>query len=211
MLRSLTILCTRKSAVDSDRSVRAGRGFTLLEMLTVATIISILATISLAYLREARIQANEAAALGALAQFQLAYEAYWVTNGKTYPQYQTNGQTDPLIKYRSPQELFNGLAKEGLVPARYSGIPYNTPDLLTPGYQLVLYPFDRPGVDVTTEDPSQTYALALQPIAGSYQRNTIAIINGRANNQDFTARSYKLPNKSTDLTTASIYAFADGG
>ncbi|MCG3152060.1 MAG: hypothetical protein GEEBNDBF_01348 [bacterium] len=210
MPRLICRLCRPVSALRGPGA--AGRGFTLIEMLTVAAIMTILATVSLAYLREARIQANEASALGALNQLQNAYEQYWMTNGKTYPHYQNNGQTDiQFFHYRNPQALFQGLVNEGLLPQRYSGFAYNTPDLLTPGYQLVLFPFDRPGVDTANEDPSMIYAVALQPIPGSYQRNTVAIINGRAYNRDHTARYYKLPNRSVDLTTASIYAFADGG
>lgn len=194
----------------SPRVRPARRGFTLIEMLTVAVIIGILATVSLAYLREARIQANEAAALGALNQFQNAYEQYWITNGKSYPQFLTNGTTDgDKFRYRNQQEVFADLVRQGLLPSRYSGQPLDRDSLITPGYRLVIFPYDRPGVDTAHEDPSQVYAIALQPVQGGDQRNTVAILNGDSFGRTNTARFYKLPNRGLDLGTASIYAMVD--
>lgn len=190
---------------------RWGRGYNLVEMLVVSSIMVILAGVALASLREARLQAHEATAVGALNQMQNAYEQYRVTTGRrNYPQFMSNGVTNvSTIPYRNAQDLFAGLVREGLLPQRYSGKPYNQPHLLAAGYQMEIFPFDRPGVDVNYADVSQNYAIALQPVAGSKQRFTLALINGDADSTTYSARFYKLPNKSLDLSRASIYAYYD--
>ncbi|HYE79464.1 MAG TPA: type II secretion system protein [bacterium] len=187
------------------------RGYNLIEILAVASIMLILAGVALASLKEARLQAQESTAVGALNQMQNAYEQYRVTKGRrNYPHFLSTGLTNSsTIPYRNAQELFADLVREGFLPRRYSGRTYNEPHLLAAGYRMEIFPFDRPGVDTRTADVSENYAIAFQPIPGSKQRFTLALINGQADNTTYAARFYKLPDKSLDLSRASVYMFAE--
>ena len=208
-------LRARVGCRGSSRSVgvtrSTARGFTLIELLTVAAILSILATMALSNLHQARIIANEKAAIGGLNQLQNAMEQYRVTSSHHYyPQYLTTGLKDgDQFRFRTGQELFQNLVNNGLLPQRYSGWAYDTTGLIAPGYKLQILPFDRPGVDIVKADVSQNYAIAMQPDAQSAQPNTFAIINGDADGRVYTARMYKLPDRSLDLSRASI--FVPGG
>ena len=144
----------------------------------------------------------------------LSLERYVGTNGndETGNGTITNPYRTILRAARSIQDQQGTNADGGIInllPGNYSGLAYDRPDLFAQGYALHIAPFDRPGVDPAYEDPSQNYALALQPYPGSLQPQTLAIVNGSAGSEYWTARLYKLPNRSLDFTTASVYTLAN--
>lgn len=188
-------------------------GHTLIEMLVVASIISILATVPVAYLREAKIRARESAALGGLNQIAAAYEMYRVVGGdreKMYPHFYSDGHTDVFIKFRNADEIWDKLVRQGLLPARYAGYRYNEPDLLAPGYILSIYPVNYGLPNMYSISPWESYAFALIPKPGSRQTRTLALIHGEHFGRYFTnARALKSVDKSSDLSNVKIFTFKD--
>lgn len=77
--------------------MRDSRGFTLVEMLLVVAIVGILATISIANYRHARLRGTETAAIGALSAINRAQFAFMQTCGrqKFAPHLTTLGKTGP--------------------------------------------------------------------------------------------------------------------
>jgi prepilin-type N-terminal cleavage/methylation domain-containing protein len=77
--------------------VRDPRGFTLVEVLLVVAIIGILATISIANYRYARLRGTETAAIGALSAINRAQYAFMQTCGrqKFAPNLTSLGKTNP--------------------------------------------------------------------------------------------------------------------
>ena len=188
-------------------------GHTLIEILAVCGMISILATIPIVYMREAKIRANETAALGALNQMAAAYEMYRVVGGdrqRFYPHFYSLGTVTDTVTFRNPEEIWDELIRQGLLPRKYAAYPHSTPNLLAPGYTFSIYPIDMSAPDMYSINPWDSYAFALTPSEGSRQPRTLALLHGEYFNHYFTnARAYKTASTSSDISDARIYTFKD--
>lgn len=175
--------------------------------------IGILATIPISYMREAKVRANETAALGALNQMAAAYEMYRVVGEnrqRFYPHFYSNGMVTDTVTFHSPDEIWYELIRQGLLPHKYGSYPLRTPNLLAPGYTLSIYPINLSAVDVYSVNPWDSYAFALVPSEGSHQPRTLALIHGEYYNHYFTNnRAYKTTSASTDISDARIFTFKD--
>jgi len=187
-------------------------GHTLIEILAVCAIMGILATVPISYLKEAKIRANETAALGGLNQMAAAYEAYRVVGPSIgmYPHFFSTGETNDFVSFKNAEGIWDELIKQGLLPAKYRGYAHNEPNLLAPGYYFSIYPVNYGTVNFYSVNPWDSYAFALIPISGTRQPRTLALLHGEHFGRYFTnARAYKSTSKSTDLSNIKIFTFAD--
>lgn len=187
-------------------------GHTLIEILAVCGIITILATIPVTYMREAKIRANETAALGALNQMAAAYEMYRVVGDRQrfYPHFYSHGLITDTITFHNPEEIWDELIRQRLLPYKYAAYNHNTPNLMAPGYSLSIYPINHDVVDNYSINPWDSYAFALIPFPGSRQPRTMALIHGGYFDHYFTnARAYKTTSTSSDISDARIFTFKD--
>ncbi len=187
-------------------------GHTLIEILAVCGMISILATIPIAYMHEAKIRANETAALGALNQMAAAYEIYRVVGDPQhfYPHFYSFGIVTDTVTFHNPDEIWDELIRQGLLPNKYRAYSFNTPNLLAPGYSFSIYPINLSATDMYSINPWDSYAFALIPFEGSRQPRTMAMIHGEYFNHYFTnARAYKTTSTSSDISDARIFTFKD--
>jgi prepilin-type N-terminal cleavage/methylation domain-containing protein len=67
------------------KNMKTSRGFTLIELLVVIAIISLLASVVLASVQNARVRANNASRLSLVHQYEIALSSYFSANG-SYPQ-----------------------------------------------------------------------------------------------------------------------------
>ena len=187
-------------------------GHTLIEILAVSAIIGILATIPISYLKEAKIRANETAALGALNQMAAAYEDYRVV-GPTigmYPHFFSNGEINDFATFRNAEEIWDELIEQGLLPSKYRGFSHNEPNLLAPGYIFSIYPVNYGTFSFYSVNPWDSYVFALIPMAGTSQPRTLAVLHGEHFGKYYTnARAHKSTSRSGDLTNIQIFTFAD--
>ncbi len=184
-------------------------GYNLPEVLVVAAIIGILATIPIASLRRAREKTNEVQAIASLNVMAVAYESY---NNETrphrYPHYLQNGVLyKDLIDYHNAEEIWRDLIRKGYVPKRYSGHPLSEPDLLAPGFRLSILPFSV--TPSYSSSPRFNYAIALVPHEMSDQPRAIAIFQGY-NDGWFrvSARARKIPGTG-NYNGARFYTWMD--
>jgi len=193
-----------------EKFINRENGYTMIEILTVAVIISILATIPISYLHEVKIRANETAALGALNQIAAAYEMYRVVGGRYYPQYFSDGQVDNLVTFHNAEEIWDKLIAEGLLPHKYAPYAHDTLNLLAPGYFFSIYPVNYGTPSRYSIAPGESYAFALIPFAHSPQPRTLAVLEGEHFRHYYTnARIYKSDNQSSDLSRVQIFTFKD--
>jgi prepilin-type N-terminal cleavage/methylation domain-containing protein len=153
----------RKSITNNDK------GYTLLELLVVCTIIGILATMSVTLVSRARVNARETAAVVTLNSLAGAWESYWARHG-TYPHWGEG------MEYSDPQQLFRTLTREGYLPSAYSQVPYYEPDNqfyhITDDYALEIFPFtDGYG----NRAPSNYYWLLFHPMGFQKQQGYLGI------------------------------------
>jgi prepilin-type N-terminal cleavage/methylation domain-containing protein len=185
---------------------RRDSGYTLVEMLTVAAIILILATIPVALLRRSREKTYEIEAIRSLNMMTLAYENYYVQYDRMYPNYRSDGMLTEFVQYQSAEQIWDDLLAYGLVPRRYSGYPHDRRNLLARGYIFSIYPSDYGQVPGMT--PRHTYALGMIPYEGSPARRALAVIQGP---RFFRNHPTPVPRKQggTGLYSTTIYSMAD--
>jgi len=181
----------------------------MVEILTVAIIMSILATVPITYLREVKIRTHETAAIGALNQVAAAYEMYRVVGGRYYPHYYSDGHTNEVVKFHNAEEIWDELIRQKLLPKQYSPYQHDEANLLASGYFFSIYPVDY-GINVYSVAPGESYAFALIPIPFSRQPRTLAVLQGEHFRHYYTnARIYKSDSKSSDLARVQIFTFKD--
>jgi prepilin-type N-terminal cleavage/methylation domain-containing protein len=185
------------------------RGYNLPEVLVVAAIIGVLATIPIASMRRAKEKTNEMQAIASLNVMAVAYESY---NNESrphrYPHYLQNGAIiDNLIEYRNAEGIWQDLIRKGFVPKRYSGHPHSEPDLFAPGFRLSILPFGA--TPSFSASPRFNYAIALVPHEMSDQRRAIAIFQGYNDGwYRVSARARKIPGNG-DFSGAKFYTWRD--
>jgi len=187
-------------------------GHTLIEILTVAILISILATVPISYLREVKIRAHETAAIGALNQIAAAYEMYRVVAGRnrSYPHFFSNGTTNDVVTFHNAEEVWHTLIREKLLPRSYSLYSHDEPSLLASGYYFSIYPVDYGLPNRYSITPGESYAFALIPIPFSRQPRTLAVLHGEHFRHYYTnARIYKSTTKDGNLRNVQIFTFKD--
>jgi len=180
------------------------QGYTLVEMLIVTSIILILASVPIALLRRSKVKIYEAEAIRSLNMLALAYENYYALNDHAYPNFRSNHQTGPDIRFRDAEEIWDTLIREHLLPFQYSGYSHNRRDLLARGYILSIYPVD---IGTSNLGAANNYAFALFPYPGSVAKRGIAMIQG---NRFYTVYPSALPRKTgMGLYSIGIYRLPD--
>jgi prepilin-type N-terminal cleavage/methylation domain-containing protein len=185
------------------------RGYNLIEILAVAAILGILATVPIASMRRAKAKANEVQAIAVLNMIAVAYESY---NNESrphrYPNYLQSGDLYAnLIDFRSAEGIWDDLIRRGFIPKRFSGIPHNQDNLLAPGFRLTIYPFSvTPSFSAS---PRYSYVIAMIPFEGSLQTRAIAIFQGHSFGEPhISARARKIPGTG-DMAGAEFYTWKD--
>jgi prepilin-type N-terminal cleavage/methylation domain-containing protein len=105
------------------------KGFTLIELLVVVAIISLLSSVVLASVRDAREKAQKSALIQSIYQVQLALEVYKTNNG--YYPYETTQPEEFYIQkgveyyydYLNPAFTTNELGEEPFIPKYISKFP----------------------------------------------------------------------------------------
>jgi hypothetical protein len=173
---------------------------------------TILASVPVVYLREAKVRANETAALGALNQISAAYEMYRTvaSSEKMYPQFFSDGHISDAVTFINSESIWKELIRQSLLPRKYASFRHDTPNLLAPGYIFSIYPVDYGLPSQFSISPYDSYAFALIPIEGSHQPRTLAMLHGQRFGKYFTnARAYKSTGDSADISSARIFTFKD--
>jgi len=154
------IKCNRQR----ESGIASVRGYTMVELISVCTIISILAAMSFALLSRMRSQAVETNALSALNTLATGYEMYYFYNS-SYPQW------GPSERFESPQEIFNHLVDEEFIPRSYRNFTYDQNTGYIYGFTQS-YAVEIPQYDPITSSPS-SYFIVLRPY--DFQRDSLAI------------------------------------
>jgi prepilin-type N-terminal cleavage/methylation domain-containing protein len=102
-------------------NIRKNKGFTLVELLVVISIIGVLATLVLLQLGTARARARDTKRITDVNQIRTAVEQYFEDNGGTYP----TGITDALIGPSSPGKYLTRVPTDPLTGTAY-GYGYDT-------------------------------------------------------------------------------------
>ncbi len=152
-------------------------GYSLIEMLIVAALIMIIATIPVALLRRSREKVHEAEALKSLRMMALAYENYYAQNGHRYPNYRSDGAILDDIWYADAEQIWDMLISERLIPSLYSGKPHDREDLLGKGYSFSIVPSDSGGA--AHGGVRNSYAFAMVPYEGSPAKRGLLMIQGQ--------------------------------
>jgi len=146
---------------------RKQRGYTLVELLAVCTIISILAAISFALFSRMRSQAIETNALAAMNSMATGYEMYYFSN-MSYPQW-GEGQ-----EFSSQSALIDHMIYEEYLPRSWSNYHVSpaTGYLvgITQDYAVEIIGYD-PGDPTTSEKNS--YFIVFHPY--NFQKDALAI------------------------------------
>ena len=142
-------------------------GYTLVELLTVAAIISILASISFALLSRMRSQTIESKAIATLNVIATGYEMYY-NRFLEYPQW------GPERDFESPKALWEYLAHQEYVPRSYGKYDYDYESGFIYGvsedYALEIPMYNSE--DITT-DLEYSYFIVFHPY--NLQRDSLAI------------------------------------
>ena len=184
-------------------------GYNLLEVLVVCIIISIIATVPVVSLRNAKVKANEVDAISALNVMAVAYENY---NNQArphrYPNYLANGAVyTGLIDYRSAEEIWDTLISQSLLPRRYANHSHDEWNLMAKGFKLSIMPYSR--IPNYANSPRYNYAIVMKPFPGSPQPRAIAIFQGYNDTwMRISPRARKLPG-SGDRSKAKFYTWKD--
>ena len=169
-------------------------GYSMIELLVVASIIGILATIPVAGMRHAKVKANEIQAVATLNMMAVAYESYNNdTNPHRYPNYLQSGvYYENTIDFPSAEAIWDDLIRRGFIPERYSTHAHNEHNLLALGFRLSIRPFSvTPSFSAS---PRYSYIIAMVPYEGSPQPRTVAIFQGYSfDTEHVSARARKLP------------------
>jgi len=153
---------------DSRQMLKRSRGFTLVELMTVAWIISILAAMSFALISRMRMQAAETNGLAALNVLATGYEMYYYYH-REYPQW---GPDQP---FASSAAIIEHLADEEFIPRSFKNYSLYDPDKnliygITGEYALEIPVFNP--ADPTTY-PTSSYFIILRPL--NFQKDSLAI------------------------------------
>jgi prepilin-type N-terminal cleavage/methylation domain-containing protein len=185
------------------------RGYNLIEILTVASILGILITVPVASMRQAKAKTNEVQAIAALNVMAVAYENYNNdSRPHRYPHYLQSGVLyDNLIDFTSAEDLWRDLIRRGFIPRRFSGHPHGEPNLLAPGFSLSIFPFSvTPSFSAS---PRYSYIIAMEPFPGSQQPRAIAIFQGDSFGLNHVSpRARKIPG-TMDYGDAKFYTYRD--
>jgi prepilin-type N-terminal cleavage/methylation domain-containing protein len=184
-------------------------GYSMLEVLVVAIIITILATIPIVSLRKAKAKANEIEAIAALNMMAVAYESYnSQARPHRYPHYLANGIIIPeLIDYRNAEEIWDDLIQRSLIPRRFSNHSHDEYNLLARGFYLTILPYSvNPGYSTS---PRYSYAMVMMPNPNGQQPRAIAIFQGYHDGwMRVSPRARKLPGN-FDMGDSKFYTWKD--
>jgi competence protein ComGC len=192
--------------MDACTEIKSRRGYSLMEMLIVTSMIMILSTIPIALLRRSREKIYEAQAVRALNVVALAYENYYAQAGHMYPNFRSDSKIMDGIQFTSAEGIWDNLAVRSLLPREYVGYPHNQRNLLAKGYVFSIYPADLGTIpDIGYKN---TYALAMVPFKGSPAKRGIATIQGQ---RYFSIYPAAIPRKmrGMHLYSTMIYTLPD--
>lgn len=178
------------------------KGYSLIEVLIVTSLIIILATIPVALLRRSRDKIFELEALRALRMMSLAYENYYSQNDLQYPNFQTSRGITIDNQFRDAEAIWDMFHREGLLPSQYSGYPHNQMDLLARGYQFSIFPSDF-GTPQNTR-VNHTYAFAMVAYDGSIANRHLAMVQGR---KFFTSYPSAIPREMGEMSLLSLTVY----
>lgn len=146
----------------------SARGYTLVELFVVITMISIITAMSAVLVIRAKVQARETAALGTLSMMTTAYEEHHYRY-KEYPRW------GPGQPFSDPRDLINFLIAEGFLPSVYQNYEfypeYNFFKGFAEDYYLRILPHD-----FNTPDPPDKGSYYIILVPGNYQRRYLAAI-----------------------------------
>ncbi|MCA9399498.1 MAG: prepilin-type N-terminal cleavage/methylation domain-containing protein [Candidatus Omnitrophica bacterium] len=108
--------------------MKSNKGFSLVEVLIVAAIISLLASIAIPNIIRARIESNEAAAQATLKTISTALENYYTTNNQ-YP------ASTAVLTSSVPPYL-----NENFFGSTYNGFNFSAPTLTIATYEILAEP-----------------------------------------------------------------------
>ena len=141
----------------------------MVELLTVAAIISILAAISFALIARMKSQAIETNAMAMLNSIATGYEMYWFDN-HSYPQW------GPGQPFGEPSEIIDHLIAEEFIPRSWGTytVDADTGYLfgMTQDYAVEIPRYES---EDTTTSSQNTYFIILHPVR--FQRDALAIGN----------------------------------
>lgn len=178
------------------------KGYSLIEMLIVTSLIVILATIPVALLRRSRDKIFELEGLKALRMMSLAYENYYSQNDLQYPNFQTSRKITIDNQFRDAEEIWDMFHREGLIPSQYSGYPHNQRDLLARGYQFSIFPSNFGTPQNIRVDHS--YAFAMIAYDGSVAKRHLAMVQGR---KFFTSYPTAIPREMGEMSLLSLTVY----
>ena len=112
----------------SYQMMKSNKGFSLVEVLIVAAIISLLASIAIPNIIRARIESNEAAAQATLKTISTALENYYTTNNQ-YP------ASTAVLTSSVPPYL-----NENFFGSTYNGFNFSAPTLTIATYEILAEP-----------------------------------------------------------------------
>jgi len=186
---------------ESEFRLRTSRGYTMLELMVVSSIISILAAMSFALLSRTRVQAIETAAMSGLNTIATAYEMYYFFN-KEYPQW---GQNQ---RFSSPEDLWDHLVSEDFLPHSYKNVDFDADTGyiygFTDDYAVEIVPFDE--LDPTTSQKG-SYFIVFHPY--NFQRDALAI--GLNPPTGWVAVRTRRGQNAEDYRSFHLYVFKRGG
>lgn len=160
----------RYKTLTRSKFKTAKRGFTMIELLVVVSIIGLLTSVVLASVNNARIKARDSKRLSDLKQIDTAIRLY---NDKYdyFPRcrrtVQINGTTDCLSSTLRGQGYFSRLPTDPLAPANHSPYDYYVDLSTSKRYAIRVY-LEGGSVAATGDHPNGSCDSAL-PICGWYQ------------------------------------------
>ncbi|HEX9745389.1 MAG TPA: type II secretion system protein [bacterium] len=189
-----------------DSHYRNPSGYSLVEMLIVCAIILTLATIPIALLKRAREKAYEVEAIASLKMVATAYEDYYATEGRHYPNFRSDSAINIDNEFVNGEHVWDTLIAYSMLPRKYSGRYHADDNLLARGYYFSIFPSDYgtlPGSRV-----GNTYAFGLFPVNDSVHKKGIVVAQGQRFFSNFPSA---VPRKTGDLglSNLNIYTLPD--